>query len=796
VRRPRGPYAVASAVVLVALSGIGFLPLFGGPGYEQALATGLIVPSAAAIATAVDVARRSPSPLASVARGVVAGGGLAALALVTAIVHGARVGICEWWGALLYFALTAAAGSVIGGVWGAVAGEMVSAAARRGRIVRARRVTAAAVLLALGGPVLGVVVSVWRFLSSPMIFAFDPFVGYFSGTLYDTMIDAGTALLTYRLGSLATVSAAVLIASVLERDATRPFGLVLDLRSAGTRARAGLGVAAAVVSAALVVLGSKLGHFSTPASIAKDLGAEKHGVRCDVVYPSTTREQEALLLVKDCDEQVAAVEKALGAQGPARVRAYFFRDAEDKKRLMGAAHTYIAKPWREEVYLQVLAYPHPVLGHELAHVVAGSFGRGPFRIAGELGGLVPNPGLIEGVAVAASPDDEDLTDAQWALAMKKIGILPKMHTVFSLAFLGESSAKSYTLAGAFVSWVGSRYGMQVVRAWYGGGDIEKLTDKDWPTLDREFEEDLATRALPAEAESFAKAKFARPGIFGRKCPHVVDALRHEADVCRDTQRYAKAIELYREAIAKDAHDFAAQKEVAAVERRHGDREKGRAALEALATADEKKVPRTWRDRADEALADAQLIDGDYDGAAARYEALARRSVDEDVARTLEVKALGARDPAARPAVQALLLGDEKHGPDVFLGGVALGVWAAGAGGAGAGGGEAAGAAAPGGAARSPLPSPLVSYLIGRNLVGRGFYEAGVTHLDAALHGELPTARIARETLRQRAIAACALGDRAALDAVRARMNGAADPFAGAAGGRREATLRMVERCSR
>src|SRR5207253_2222768 len=110
MRRPRGPYAVAAVVVGLSLGAIGFLPLFGGPGYEHSLATGLIVPGAAAVATAVDAAT-APSatrtPLASVARGVVAGLGLAALSLVTALVHGARIGICEWWGALGYFALTA-----------------------------------------------------------------------------------------------------------------------------------------------------------------------------------------------------------------------------------------------------------------------------------------------------------------------------------------------------------------------------------------------------------------------------------------------------------------------------------------------------------------------------------------------------------------------------------------------------------------------------------------------------------------------------------------------------------------
>src|SRR6185369_12356527 len=117
-------------------------------------------------------------------------------------------------------------------------------------------------------------------------------------------------------------------------------------------------------------------------------------------------------------------------------------------RFMGASSTYIAKPWRAEVYVQRAAYPHPVLGHELAHVVAGSFGRGPFRIAGAVGGLLPNPGLIEGIAVAAAPDDEELEGAQWARAMMDIGILPDMEHVFSLGFLGDASSKSYTLAGA------------------------------------------------------------------------------------------------------------------------------------------------------------------------------------------------------------------------------------------------------------------------------------------------------------------------------------------------------------
>jgi tetratricopeptide (TPR) repeat protein len=351
-----------------------------------------------------------------------------------------------------------------------------------------------------------------------------------------------------------------------------------------------------------------------------------------------------------------------------------------------------------------------------------------------------------------------------------------MQRIFSLGFLGDASSKSYTLAGAFITWIAERFGVETVRAWYAGEDITVLARMEWPALDRAFGERLQAVALPPEAEGFARAKFARPGIFGRKCPHVVDALRHEADVCRDSQRYAEAIRLYREAIAKDPVDFQSKKELGSVERRHGDKDAGRAALEEISR--DENAPRTWRDRAEEALADAEFIDGQFDSAAARYHTLAERSVDEDVARTLEVKELAARDPDARPAVQGLLLGDQLHGPDVYVGGVALGEW-----------NRAADLA--------QKPSSLARYLIGRNLVQRAYWSEGDALLAGSLAERPPTKRIAREALRQRAIAACARSDAKALAEIRAVIDSPDDPFAGAAGsGRRDATLRMIDRCAR
>jgi tetratricopeptide (TPR) repeat protein len=752
------PQRIAAVVVAVGLGGIGFLPLFGGPGYEQSLASGLIVPSAAAIATALEVAAvEGPEPLAAVGRGVASGLGLAAIALATALLHGLRVGICDLTGGVVGFAMTAGFGAVLGGAWGACVAEV---ARRR----KHRRLWC--VLGALAAPLGCVAVSVGRFYTSPMIFAYDPFVGFFSGTLYDTIIDTGTSLITYRAGSLATLVSLALLASVLARD--EGSRLRLQPRSPGVRARLALGIAALLVSLGITASGPALGHWETSSTIAADLGGFRAGPRCDIVYPSTTSEDQIRLLLKDCHEELASVEAALGTRLAGHVTAFFFRDAGDKKRLMGAADTYIAKPWRREVYLQMGQYPHPVLGHELAHVVAGSFARGPFVVGGRMGGYWPNPGLIEGVAVAASPDDDELTTAQWAHAMLELKMLPPMSSVFSFDFLGSSASKSYTLAGAFVRWAMTRYGVPAVQAWYAGTPIETLTHRTWAELDEAFRADMARTPLPPEALAYARARFERPAIFGRRCPHVVDALRRKADGCRESLQVERAVALYDEVLSKDPHDDAAMYGRGLAQIRYGDRTTGKRELSAFVVA--QATPRTWRDRATDALADAELLAGNHDAAASAYGGLAASSVDEDFGRTEEVKALASVDAMGRPAIEALLIGTEHKPADIVVASARLGEWE-----------QAAG-------------SPIPLYLLGKNLAGRGWYPEAAAYLERALAaGPAPTPRIGRETLRQRAICACALDDASAVAKVRAAVEG--DGVFGSSLGRRDWVLRLLARCT-
>ena len=122
---------VAATIAVVLLGGIGFLPLFGGPGYEAALAAGLVLPALGAVATAVEVASARPAPLDAYGRGLLSGFRLALLALLVTLAHGFRVGFCDPWDDIALFALGPGVGAVMGAFGGGMLGQMAGQHALR-----------------------------------------------------------------------------------------------------------------------------------------------------------------------------------------------------------------------------------------------------------------------------------------------------------------------------------------------------------------------------------------------------------------------------------------------------------------------------------------------------------------------------------------------------------------------------------------------------------------------------------------------------------------------------------------
>lgn len=726
------PRAVTALVVTALLGAGGFLPQFGGPGYEAALFAGVVLPSAAAISAAFEVAtsfcsaERAPlEPANALNRNLASSALFAAIGFALVLLHGARVGFCDPSEGLWLFLLGPSCGAVMGALWGTLVGYAAARVKRRWL----RRVTA--VLLALAGPLGGIVISLIRFYTSPMVFAFDPFFGYFSGPLYDTVIDPFLTLVTYRIGSTATLVFALVVAQhVTLDDAGR-----LRLRWLERPGLFCLGLGALAGSLAHIAYGPELGHYSTTRSIEAALGRKSSGQRCDVVYSSGILERDLHLFLRECDGHVVQLERYFGVRGPERIKVFLFASDGEKGRLMGASRTYIAKPWREEVYLQQSIYPHPVLRHELAHIIAGRFGQGPFKVAGPLGGWIPDPGRIEGIAVAAAPDEDDeLSSLEWTAAMQRLELLPKLEQIFRLGFLGQPSSRAYTVAGSFVRWFAEQFGMEKLRAWYGGAKLQSLTGgKDLAALEREFVAYLAALPLPEKALETARTRFDRPAFFARPCPRIVDRLYGRAEQRQSVGDWKEATELYREALRLDAHHTGARFGLAYCAKRRGDAAEALRRFLELSTA--KELSKLEQASALEAAGDLKYARREIEAAEQYYAAASRVVFDEGRARTLDVKRW-AKEGLAYEAVATLLVGDSELGASWDVAAPLLGIW-----------GE-----------REPEQG-VSSYLIGRNLMLRGRYLEAARHLDTALARALPLASVRREALRNRLTVACALRDR-------------------------------------
>ena len=403
--------------------------------------------------------------------------------------------------------------------------------------------------------------SLARFYGSPMIFAYDPFFGYFSGTLYDTVVDVRPELWTYRGGIARDARGRRARRRRAVRDARRQALARARLRRRRTR---GAAIAAASGSPGVVRARGEPRHHARRARRSATGRPRRRsptpsagGPRARAATSSTpTRSRPTR---RRCSSATASKSWPPTSCGSARtstgrLTAFVFADADEKRRLMGAADTSIAKPWRREVYVQLAAYPAPrARPRDRARRRRAASRAGPS--ASGAGGWLPNPGLIEGVAVATSPDDDELTDGQWARAMLDLGTLPEIRGLFSLEFLGVSAQKSYTVAGAFVGWVLDRWGAGVVRAWYGGGLARGAHGRAGPRSRPTSAPGSRALPMPPRRDGRTRARSSSgPSVWARRCPHVVDALDRDGDQCRDEHRFARADALYAQALARDPRD--------------------------------------------------------------------------------------------------------------------------------------------------------------------------------------------------------------------------------------------------
>jgi hypothetical protein len=631
---------VWGALLFVLGTGLAlFAPLFDSLGFEFSFAMG--VPAALAAADlGAKLVRRGraagtipPGPIAAARLWLIATAATVQLLLppLAAIaVNAMRVRQCDWlFGLQCYLYLPCASVA-----FGSAAGVAVALAWAS----RPKTAAAAAWLVVLGSITLGV----YRFYAAPPIFGYDPFAGYFPGTLYDEEIGFTSAFAWARLYHVCVAVAALAAAGAWHaRRSGQPWPR-----------RALAGFAPATVGA--IVLYAYSGPLGFDVS-ARDMARALGGVRETphfVIHYAHTPEIDGLIdaIAEEHELRWAQLDRRLGVHPRGKIHSFYFASAEQKQRWMGAKNVYIAKPWRHEIYVQHDGFPHSTLRHEIAHVFAGEFGDALFHVSVSWTSWPPgqfNVGLIEGTAVAADwPGGVGrLTPDQAVHAMQELQLLPPLRRLLATGFFEFSPQQSYTTAGSFVHFLMTRYGVAGVRSVYRAGgtpdSYRAAFGKSLGELEREWHDEIARAPIFAEDLALARERFRHRAIFSRPCPHAV--AERVARAVRLTGRDpAAAVRLLRRVCSDDPDEPTHRLLLATALERAG--ELGGAADALRSVYDDDKLSSPLRARA--MLAGADLA-GRHGDARAAHD-LAARALDEllpdaDTRRNLRVRLVAYRD---------------------------------------------------------------------------------------------------------------------------------------------------------
>lgn len=536
---------------------LAFVPLFNLLSYEFCLALSVAATSAAIHLGSAQVSLwrahhstlvpdGSPAMVLTrlLLRGVSANLLLLALPLLVICLNALRVKNCDLLEGLAFFAmmplLSTALASCVGMVWGLA-------------FTRPALATAAGWLTVLLCWIWGL----WRFYSAPPVFAYDPFIGYFAGSLYDENVAIRPAFMIYRVHNLLWLAGMVLAAAHFFKPAS------LRLRPRRPSPRPLLTPAALLLLAAGAVLFSlrgPLGFAVDAEHIQQSLGGERRTDHFSIYYPEEMEPEEVDLLAQDHEFRYFQLQRLLGA-APRLIRSYIFRSAQEKQHLMGAGSTYIAKPWRREIYMQEERFPYARLKHELAHVFAGQWGDRLFGVSvrwrwSPLPFPSFNVGLIEGLAVAADwRADGELTGHQRAAALRRIGLAPPAGDLFSAKFLTLASSRGYTMAGSFCRYLLEQRGpAKLTRVYHSGGDFEAAYGEPLPALLARWSDFLSRVEVPARALQLARERFRRPSILRRVCGHEVANLLDEASRLSGQRQFRQAAQVLQRVCRFDPDD--------------------------------------------------------------------------------------------------------------------------------------------------------------------------------------------------------------------------------------------------
>ena len=755
-------WALWALALFFLATGLCAVPLFNLLGYESSLVLA-VAASLAGIRQGAHAVGRSrlrlrpldgeqadSTPLAAVLRcyGRALAPALAMLPgpLLILLLNSLRIRNCNYFSGLGFFFMLPVLSMAVAAAVGVVSGLWTQGPRRA---------------LGLGYAALGVSIlwAVWRFFGSPAIYAYDPFFGFFPGSLYDEEVAISAPFYFARLMHLGWLLFALAATAACLDGYTLEAHLGLVPRRGAARLVAFLGLA---LGGALFWRGGALGiytdvpalesflsgaqvtphfviHYRPGGAVARDLAlyVREHELRYaqlhELLGVEPTWRPGLLARLLRLESHAAGSPPVAGSATP-RIASYIFDSYEHKHRWMGAANTDVAKPWRREIYLNHDSWPHPVLRHELAHVFAGAAGDGVLRLA--MLGVVPQPGLIEGVAVAADfrASYGGLTPHQGVKALREAHLDPPLASVMGLSFWRLPGQRAYATAGSFCRFLLDAYGAEkLLRVYHAGGrraDFEQVYGLQFAELQAKWVALTDGQPLDPKAREVERERMRRPAVFHKVCAHELAVRKRRSREAAGRGDYSEAVRLLRTVCLDDPDEPQHLAELADLLWAAGRWDDSEQAAQALLA--DPRCTTVLQGRALSRLGDLAVARGELGQATAHYERAEALPSDENTARQLTARRLVLGEPDAGPLLLTVLTGvapgSARLGPRPPERSEAVTIYLL----------TRAAALAP--------KLALAPYILGRLLYQRGGYAESAAELARALDLGLPDARFERQAL--------------------------------------------------
>ena len=506
-------------------------------------------------------------------------------------------------------------------------------------------------LLAASAPFLvSTMIGVYRLYFEPVVFAYDPFWGWFSGPIYDEGVEISRRFLLFRAYNFTAAIAAWLLlqsgADARLRCSAR--------RMISDRPRRARTMIAAILIAVCVAIGAtapRWGFTATTESIARVLSATRETEHFVIRYaPNSLTAREIDVVAAEHEFAWDQLERRLGRTPARKVESFIFASGRQRGALIGANRVEVSPPWRQQMYLSHRMWPHEVMHHELAHAFLGEFGD---RLLGlPIAGGRFSGALVEGVPTALAPRAHDnLGLHEQAAILDRLDKRPPLASIMGAGFWGAAASRAYTAAGSFVLWLAETRGWPEVAELYGNaGDFQATYGTSLAQLEDEwiaFIQAIPLRDRDIEAQA---QRYRRGSVFRRPCAHRAAELRRAATRAKIHDRREHALRIQRDLCRIEPTEPRHPLRLAGM---HASFEEFKAAAEVLdELAGRDNLTATIEAVIAEQRGDTAMHAGRLDQAANHYRSAMELGLSEARRRQLQVKLIGAQDPALAPLVAA------------------------------------------------------------------------------------------------------------------------------------------------